>query len=190
MTAPVHPSIWPLLGGGLLIVWMLFRRFRGTVGAQRLDARGRRRLSIRSVILAALLLLTLIAPHTLASYSAGIAGLLIGAGLAYWSLHHTRFEYDAAGEAVRYVPNIWIGGGVFVLFIVRLLWRVLPIILGGQFYNPAGNSFDPSQFNASTFTSGSPLTYALFAVFVAYQIAYSFGVLRRTRPGFAQEALK
>ena len=186
MTAPVHPSIWPLLGGGLLIVWMLFRRFRGTVGAQLLDARSRRRLNIRSVILGLLLLLTLFAPHTLASYGAGLVGLLIGAGLAYWSLHHTRFERNAAGEVVRYVPNAWIGGAVFVLFIVRLLWRVLPIVLGGQTASAGANG----QFDYSTFTSGSPLTFALFAVFVAYQIAYSFGVVRRTRPGFAQEALK
>ncbi|TSA87876.1 hypothetical protein FNU79_01100 [Deinococcus detaillensis] len=181
MTAAVHPSVWPLLGGGLLVVWMLIRRFRFTVGPQLLDARGRRRLLIRSLILGALLLATLIAPHTLASYGAGAAGLLIGAGLASWSLHHTRFERDAAGEAVRYVPNVWIGAAVFGLFVVRLLWRVVPIALSGQFYNSAGNSFDPGQFNASSFTSGSPLTYALFAVFVAYQMAYAFGVLRQTK---------
>lgn len=179
--APIHPSLWPLLGGGLLIAWMLVRRFRFTVGAQLLDTRGRRRLNIRAVILGVLLLLTLVAPHTLMSYGAGAAGLLIGAGLAWWSLHHTRFERSATGGAVRYVPNVWIGGAVFVLFVVRLLWRVVPVVLGGQFYNPSGNSFDPSQFNASTFTSGSPLTFALFTVFVAYQIAYSFGVLRRAK---------
>ncbi len=177
MTAPLHPSIWPVLGGGLLIAWMLVRRLRFTVGAQPLDARGRRRLNTRSLILGVLLLLTLAAPHTLLSYGAGTAGLLIGVGLAGWSLHHTRFERDAAGEAVRYVPNVWIGSAVFVLLIARLLWRVVPIVLGGaQFKSSAGSPPD-----LSTFTSGSPLTFALFAVFVAYQTLYSFGVLRRAR---------
>ena len=186
MTAAVHPSVWPLLGGGLLIVWMLFRRFRRTVGAQRLDTRGRRRLNTRSVILGTVLLLTLLAPHTLLSYGAGAVGLLIGAGLALWSLHHTRFDYDAAGEAVRYVPNIWIGGGVFVLFVARLLWRVMTIVMGSQIASAGANG----SFDYSTFTSGSPLTFALFAIFVAYQIAYSFGVVRRARPALTQEALK
>ncbi|GAA4006326.1 hypothetical protein GCM10022631_17150 [Deinococcus rubellus] len=182
MTAsPIHPSLWPILGGGLLTIWILVRRFRYTVGAQPLDVRGRRRLNTRSIILGVLLLLTLVAPHTLTSYGAGAAGLLIGAGLAWWSLHHTRFNRDAAGAAVGYVPNVWIGSAVFVLFVARLLWRVVPVVLGGQFYNPSGNAFDPSQFNASTFTSGSPLTFALFAVFVAYQIVYSFGVLSRAK---------
>jgi len=181
MTAPLHPGIWPVLGGGLLIAWMLIRRLRFTVGAQPLDARGRRRLKTRSVILGVVLLLTLLTPHTLMSYGAGVVGALIGAGLAYWSLHHTRFERDAAGAAVRYVPNVWIGSAVFVLFVARLLWRVVPIVLGGQLSNTGANSFDSGQFGASTFTSGSPLTFALFAVFIAYQIVYSFGVLRRAR---------
>lgn len=181
MTAPLHPGVWPLLGGGLLIVWMLIRRLRFTVGAQLLGVCGRRRLKTRSIILGAVLLLSLIAPHTPTSYGAGVVGALIGAGLAYWALHHTRFERDAAGAAVRYVPNVWIGSAVFALFVARLLWRVVPIVLGGQFYDPSGNSFDPGQLGASTFTSDSPLTFALFSVFVAYQIMYSFGVLRRAR---------
>lgn len=170
-----------MVGGGLVIVWMLIRRFQFTVGTQLLDARGRLRLAARSLILGVLLIATLLAPHTLTSYGAGFAGLLIGAGLAYWSLHYTRFERDAAGEAVRYVPNVWIGSAVFGLFVVRLLWRVVPIVLSGQFYNSAGNSFDPSQLSASSFTSGSPLIYALFAVFAACQIAYALGVLRQTK---------
>ena len=176
--APMHPSFWPVLGGGLLIAWMLVRRWRFTVGAQLLDARGRRRLSTRSMILGALLLLTLAAPHTLMSYGAGAVGALLGAGLAWWSLHHTRFERDAAGAAVRYVPNVWIGGAVFALFVARLLWRVVPVVLGSgaQFKSSAGGPPD-----LSTFTSGSPLTFALFAVFVAYQTLYSFGVLRRAK---------
>lgn len=180
--AAVHPSVWPILGGGLLMVWVLIRRFRYTVGPQPLDAGGRRRLLIRSLlILGILLIATSLVSHTPLSYGAGMAGLLIGAGLAYWSLHHTRFEQGEAGEAVRYLPNVWIGSAVFGLFVLRLLWRVVPIVLGHQFYNSAGTSFDPSQFNASSFTSGSPLTYALFAVFIAYQIAYALGVLRQTR---------
>ena len=140
MTAPLHPGVWPVLGGGLLIVWMLIRRLRFTVGAQPLDVRGRRRLSTRSVLLGVVLLLTLVTPHTLMSYGAGMVGALIGAGLAFWSLHHTRFERDAAGAAVRYVPNVWIGSAVFALFVARLLWRVVPVVLGGQLSNTGANS--------------------------------------------------
>ncbi|AWN24381.1 hypothetical protein DKM44_00430 [Deinococcus irradiatisoli] len=150
---------------------MLLRRFQRLAGAQRLDAGRRRSLVIRSGLLA--LLLIVVAPHSAVGGAAGLGGLLIGAGLALWSLRHTRFERDAAGQVVRYLPNVWIGGAVFALFVLRLLWRLLPLLNSVSAQSPA---------DVRSLMSGNPLTFALLAVFAAYQIAYAVGVLRLATP--------
>lgn len=167
-----------------LVAFMLLRRFQRFTTAQPLDARGRRRLMIRPIILAALALLVLFAPHSALGYVAALLGAVVGAGLAYWSAHNTRYEYGPDGQATRYVPNVWIGGGVFVLFLLRLISKLWPLLTGhSQMTTAASGGFDPAQF-----AGASPLTTALFWVFVAYQIAYALLVLRAARPH--QVALK
>ncbi|EYB69520.1 hypothetical protein DEIPH_ctg004orf0023 [Deinococcus phoenicis] len=172
MTA-AHPALVPSLLGLTFMGLTLLRRFQRFATPQALDGRGRLRLSRRPVILLVLAGLVLLAPHTLAGYGAALLGAVSGAGLALWSAHHTRFEYGADGSATRYVPNAWIGGGVFLLFVLRLLWRLWPF-LTGQVQGAPG--FDPAGF-----AGGSPLTTGLFLVFVAYQTAYSWLVLRAAR---------
>ena len=173
MTAP---HLLTTLVVAALVAWALFRRFRRLTGPQPLDARGRRRLVVQAAILVLLGVASLLVPHgqsTLWGYAADAAGLLLGAGLARWSLTHTTFERDPLGEAVRYVPNVWIGGVVFGLFVVRLLTRLLPVLSGGASATPA----DPGGL-----TSGSPLTLGLLMLFVGYQAVYAVLVLRQTRP--------
>ncbi|GAA5534456.1 hypothetical protein [Deinococcus aluminii] len=173
MTA-AHPALLPSLLGLALLGLVLLRRFQRLATPQPLDERGRRRLARRPVLLLLLAGLLLLAPHSLTGYGAALLGALVGAGLAFWSAHHTRFDFGADGQATRYVPNIWIGGGVFLLFVLRLLWRLWPLLSGQM--QPGTAGFDPASFAGS-----SPLTTALFLVFVAYQTAYAWLVLHAAR---------
>lgn len=171
MTA-THPALLPsLLTLGVLLL-MLLRRFQRLAGPQPLDEWGRRRLVVRPVVLLLITGLVLLAPHSLMGYGSGVLGALVGVGLALWSARHTRFDRGADGHATRYVPNVWIGGGVFLLFVLRLLWRLWPF-LTGQVQATGTQGFDPSAF-----VSSSPLTVGLFLVFVAYQVVYAVLVLR------------
>ncbi|WP_019587154.1 hypothetical protein [Deinococcus apachensis] len=175
MTA-AHPTLLPsLLTLGVLVL-MLLRRFQRLAGPQSLDAPGRRRLVVRPALLLLITVLVLLAPHTLAGYGAAALGALVGAGLALWSARHTRFDWGADGHATRYVPNVWIGGGVFLLFVLRLLWRLGPF-LTGQVQTTGTQGFDPSAF-----VSSSPLTVGLFLVFAAYQVVYAVLIVRAAKP--------
>lgn len=154
--------------------FMLLRRYQRLTGPQPLDARGRRRLVVRPVILGVLALLVLALPHPLVGYLAALAGAGLGAGLALWSVRHTRFEAGPDGQLIRYVPNFWIGAGVFGLFVLRLVWRLWPL-LGGEGW-AAGSAPDVGGL-----TGASPLTLGLFLLFAAYQMAYALLVLRAAR---------
>lgn len=173
--SPVHPSLLTLLGVAVLIGFVLWRRFQRLAGPQRLDARGRRRLVTNSLILGGIALLLLLTAHGLPGYGADGLGLAAGALLAGWSLRHTRFERDPDGHVTRYLPNAWIGGAVFGLFALRLLWRLLPVLDGQANHAPA-------SLQASF--GGSAWTGALFMLFAGYQIVYQLLVLRQARPEF------
>ncbi|BDP42669.1 hypothetical protein DAETH_26380 [Deinococcus aetherius] len=177
MTA-AHPTLLPSLLTLAVLALMLLRRFQRLAGPQALDERGRRRLTRRPVLLLILAGLVLLAPHGLAGYGAALLGAVVGAGLARWSARHTRFEYGADGHATRYVPNVWIGGGVFLLFVLRLLWRLWPFIAGQALMQADAGA---QGFDSSAFVSNSPLTTGLFVVFVAYQVVYAGLVLRAAR---------
>ena len=171
MTA-THPALLPSLLTLAVPMLMLLRRFQRLAGPQTLDTRGRRRLVLRAALL--LLATGLIVPtrYSPAAQPAVALGTLVGAGLALWSARHTHFDRGADGHTTRYVPNVWIGGGVFLLFVLRLLWRLQPL-LTGQGQTAGTQGFDPSAF-----VSSSPLTAGLFLVFAAYQSVYPALVLR------------
>lgn len=156
--------------------FMLLRRYRRFTGPQLLDTRGRRRLLVRPVILGVLALLVLALPHPLVGYLAALAGAVLGTGLAFWSVRHTRFEAGPDGQLTQYIPNFWIGAGVFGLFVLRLVWRLWPL-LGGTGW-AAGAT--PA---AGGLTGASPLTLGLFLLFAAYQVAYALLLLRAARQG-------
>lgn len=169
----IHPGLLSSLGVAALIGFMLWRRFQRLAGPQLLSARGRRRLIIRSAILGVLAVALLLLAHGPLGYIADGLGLAAGTLLAGWSLRHTRFERGPDGQATRYVPNAWIGGAIFALFALRLLWRLWPA-LDGQMQG-ASSGFPTSL-------SSSPWTGALFMLFAGYQIVYQLLVLRQARP--------
>jgi hypothetical protein len=150
-----------------LVAWRIYVRAKRNVGRQRFQPR---RMIARIVILSVLSLLfgvgTLTHPSSLGALG---GGLLVGLPLALLGLYLTRFETSSEGH--YYTPNTFIGIAVTLLFVGRLIYRV--IIL-----SPSPAMRDPSlpQFFQS------PLTFFVFGLTAGYYIAYYSGVLKKLSP--------
>jgi hypothetical protein len=149
-----------------LLAWRAYSRFRRMVGRQRLS---RLRPWITLAIFPALVLV-------LAYFSQGqaerlwwlAAGLLAGASLGVYGLRRTRFE--PTPEGLFYTPNAHLGIALSLLFVARVVYRLVEVyaLRPGM---PAG---------AQDFVR-SPLTLAVFGLLAGYYIAYAAGLVRWRR---------
>ena len=153
------------------VVWGMVRRVRRTFGRQPVQPR---RMAFRMGILALAggLVVAASATHGADMLEALIAGLAGGAALAYVGLRHTRFE--ATPEGRFYTPHTYLGLAVTLLFLGRLVYRLLYLANGAQ------GAFGPDP-NAAVAYQRSPLTLGIFALLVGYYLLYYAGVLLKTR---------
>ena len=178
--AGIHSPIAVMLVVALL-GWLLYRRFRRTVGRQPLVPR-RLMVQIGLLGLVTLLFLALALGQPL-SAAAGLAGLLAGGAVGLLGLHHTKFERGL--ERDYYTPNTYLGLGIFALFLARLAYRYVQVSAQMQSI-PAGGA-PPSAAGFSSLTS-TPLTTALLLMVFGYYLVYESGLLlwtRRNPPGQA-----
>lgn len=158
-----------------LVGWRLYRRFRGSVGAQAIRP-GRLLLRVGIFSLLGLLFLAL-AANSPPALAGAIAGLAAGAGLAIASLRLTRFEVRDGGGA--YTPNPWIGGAVTAVLVARVASRFPGLAPAAEAAAlQAGGSPDPLVMLRQ-----GPLTTGVLMGVVAYYIVYCAGVLWVHRRG-------
>jgi hypothetical protein len=148
-----------------LVLWRMYSRIRRLVGRQRSVLR--RHVATLIVFPLLLVMLALSALRHPLSLTALAGGLLAGIALAWWGLQLTRYETTA--EGYFYTPNAHIGIALSLLFIGRILYRVVQI---GAFSAP-----DAAQFSGQDF-SRSPLTLLCFGTLAGYYVAYAIGILR------------
>jgi hypothetical protein len=149
-----------------LIAWRVYSRVRRMVGRQRL---GRLRPRIQLAIFPALVLLLawLSLPHP-ASVAWLAGGVATGALLALYGLRLTRFERTAQGYF--YTPNAHLGIALSLLFIGRIVYRLIQVYAGDG--PPAA---PPGDF------ASSPATLAIFGTLAGYYISYAIGLVRWRR---------
>ena len=106
-----------------------------------------------------------------------VLGLAVGSGLGIAGALTTRFE--AVDGKLVYVPNPWIGLGVWLFFIGRLIYRWIRV--GAMFVAASGGGTVPltEQF-------ASPWARASLFVLLGYFLLYSAVVLIRSRGVTAQ----
>jgi hypothetical protein len=143
--------------------WLYYRRIRRYFGRQPWQPRRTvARMVLLSLAAAGLTYLATVVPPVRLGMALGV---LAGAALGAFALHHTRI--DVIEGRRYYTPNPWIGAGLSVLLIGRLAWRW------------ASGAF--SGGSAQTLQNASPLTLAIAAVLIAYSLVHTGGLLLRMR---------
>lgn len=146
-----------------LMAWRVYSRIRRMVGRQRLSR-------IRPWITLAIF------PLLIALYAAGArahlellcwlaGGIAAGLLLAQYGLRRTVFEPTAQG--LFYTPNAHLGIGLSLLFVGRIVYRLVEI-----FVLASGQPIDWSDF------ARSPPTLAIFGLLSGYYMGYAFGLIR------------
>ena len=150
-----------------LIAWRVYQRVRRNIGRQKSRLwRHWAGTVLCPLLLALFALVAFRSPTAEAALLAGIAG---GVGAATWGLRLTRFERD--GTDWYYTPNAYLGIGLSMLLVGRVLYRMYEIYVAGGM--PHAQRSDE--------LARSPLTLAILGLVFGYYAAYSFGLLRWRR---------
>lgn len=154
-----------------LIGWSVYRRMRSHFGRQTVQ---HSRIVTRLLIFAFIVVMFgSTALSSAPALEAAAGGLLAGAALGMLGLHLTRFEADEKG--IYYTPNSYIGAAVTLLFVGRLVYRMVLMYSNPQLAGPPPGG-DP--FAAMT---RNPLTLATLMLTMGYYLMYSAGILYKSR---------
>jgi hypothetical protein len=150
----------------VVVVLMLYRRFRRLSGRQRVQPRRMKfRIGILALVGFMLLLRGLAQPQIGGAMALGLAA---GVALAFAGLRWTHFENTPQGRF--YTPHSLIGLALSALLIGRLAYRFIVLY-------PVLSTAHQMGANPYMAFQRSPLTTATFALFIGYYIAYYAGVL-------------
>jgi hypothetical protein len=166
----------------ILVVFLVYRRFRRSFGQQPLRPV---RMRVRAVLL--LVIGGLLLPTALRSgafMAALLGGLGVGIALAVWGAARTRFL--RTGNQLYYVPHTYTGIAVSLLFLGRLVYRLIQVY--GNAHASGGAGLDPSgqAFGAAGMLR-SPLTLGLFYILAGYYVCYYSIVLWKAKRVTAEE---
>jgi hypothetical protein len=168
-------QFWPFLIAALA-VFMIYRRFRRSFGQQPLRPV---RMQVRIVLL--LIIGCLLLPSAVRStalLSALLAGVAAGVALGLWGAARTRFL--TIDNQRYYVPHTYTGVAVSLLFLGRLIYRLLQAYgathaAGAADPVPGGQAFAPAAMVQS------PVTFGLFFVLMGYYVCYYSVVLWKSK---------
>lgn len=146
-----------------LIVWRVYSRIRRLVGRQRLSkVRPWITLSIFPALIGLLAFAAWPHPERLAWLAGGLAG---GWLLALYGLSKTRF--DPTPQGLFYTPNAHLGVALSLLFVGRIVYRLLEVLV-----------LEPGLPRGTLEFAQSSLTLSVFGLLAGYYIGYAIGLVR------------
>lgn len=148
-----------------LFIWRIYRRVRRNIGWQPLrEAR-----IIVYIIIFGLLVLgaAVVSRQNLTILGALGGGLAAGTAVGWVGLYFTRFEATPKGRF--YLPNPYIGVGISLLLIGRIVYRITLVYSAGEL------GYGSPQLSLS------PWTLGLFGVMAGYYLFYYSGLLILSR---------
>jgi hypothetical protein len=152
-----------------LIVFAVYRRLRRSFGRQPLRPK---RMTVRMVLLTLLVCLLLPAALRSAQFlAAEFAGAALGIGLGVWGARRTRFLMH--GGQLYYVPHTYTGIAISLLFLGRLVYRVVQVY-GSTHASHAANAVAANAQASAAPASmlQSPLTVGIFFLLAGYYLYY------------------
>src|ERR1700723_2420325 len=153
---PDFSQIGPFLVAAL-VVFAIYRRFRRNFGRQPLRPT---RMTVRIVLLTVLICLLLPAALRSAQYlAAELAGAALGIGLGVWGARRTRFLMR--GGQLQYVPHTYTGIAVSLLFLGRLVYRLIQVSGNLHAVHAAGGDSANQAFAPASMLQ-RPLTLGLY----------------------------
>jgi hypothetical protein len=165
-----------------LFVFVIYRRFRRNFGQQPLrPIRMQVRIGVL-IIVGGLLLPT--AFRSGAFLAATIAGVAAGAALAVWGGSRTR--YVKISNQLYYVPHTYTGVAVSLLFVGRLVYRIIQIYTNAHATRAVAAEASNQAFVPSSMLT-SPLTLSLFFVLMGYYVCYYSIVLWKSKRTVPEE---
>ncbi|WP_276352559.1 CcdC protein domain-containing protein [Cohnella caldifontis] len=162
----------------LIILWVVYRRIRRTVGSQPFEPR-RLRVRIGIFAVVGLLLLELGLQHPMI-WAGDAAGTAAGCILAAFAIRHTQFERREAGLYYRTHT------GIQLAVVALLLIRVVVRFANMGTYAPSPTADPGNQVPMQAF-AGDPWTSGIFFVLVAFYVAYYLYILRQGKERLAHE---
>jgi hypothetical protein len=169
---PALSRIWPWLFA-LLVVFLLYRRFRRNFGRQLLLPT---RMTVRVVLL--IVLAAVLAPMGLrgGDYAlAEMSGLALGIALALWGASRTRYVRE--GGRLFYIPHTYTGIAVSALVLGRIVYRLAVTYPTGGPPMPGA----PGGPGAAGAMVKTPLTLGLFFVLIGYYVCYYSRVIWKSK---------
>jgi hypothetical protein len=167
----------------VLVVFAIYRRFRRSFGQQPLRPV---RMQVRIVVLLVIGCLLLPAAFRSAAFmSAVVAGIAAGVALAMWGAARTRF-LRVSGQ-LYYVPHTYTGIAVSLLFLGRLVYRLIQVSGNVHAVHAAGADSGNQVFAPASMLQ-SPLTLGLYFVLMGYYVCYYGMVLWKSKRVVTEEA--
>ena len=167
----------------ILVVFLVYRRFRRNFGQQPLRPVRMRVRAVLLLVVGGLLLPT--ALHSSAFMAALLGGLCVGIALAVWGAARTRFL--RADNQLYYVPHTYTGIAVSLLFLGRLVYRLIQAYGAGTHASGSAGLDPARQAFGTAGMLRSPLTLGLFYVLVGYYVCYYSIVLWKAKRVTAEE---
>jgi hypothetical protein len=176
-----YSRIGPFIFAALFVL-LIYRRFRRNFGQQVLrPIRMQIRIAVL-IVVGGLLLPTVF--RSAAFLLAMLAGVAVGVALAVWGASRTR--YLRISNQLYYVPHTYTGVAVSLLFLGRLVYRVIQIYTNAHATRTvAAEASNQAFVPASMLTS--PLTLSLFFVLMGYYVCYYSIVLWKSKRAIPEE---
>jgi hypothetical protein len=166
----MHATVAQFAIPALIILFVMYRRIRRTVGSQPyLPRRLRVRIGIFSVLGLLLLSLGLEQPILWAGDAVGAAS---GGALAVFAIRHSQFERRESGLYYRTHTGIQLA--VVALLLIRVVVRFAKI--GSAATDPSADPANPAPMQTM---AGDPWTSGMFFVLIAFYITYYLYILHR-----------
>lgn len=164
--------VWPYLVA-VLAVLVIYRRFRRSFGRQPVrPVRMGVRIGILAVLGCSLLPAALKSGQFLA---ADVAGIVAGIALGMWGARHTRYRMYQG--QLHYVPHTYTGVAVSLLFVGRLVYRMVELY---TLREASGGMAQTEDFAAASMVR-SPFTGGLLFVVIGYYVCYYSSVLWKSK---------